>query len=103
VLRCSIGLLAYLHRLGMTMRSNYWQGDANELMVRTRKLYKTCIKNKHGDGTNYRGVSYCLAQLESSSNSLGAGSFRAEQQGILQNNEGDRGNCLRIQRKRVPS
>ena len=40
------------------MRSNYWQGDANELMVLVRSLYKTSIKNKHGDGTNYRGVSY---------------------------------------------
>jgi len=26
-------------------------------MVRTRKLYKTNIKNKHGDRTNYHSVS----------------------------------------------
>jgi len=58
VLRCSIALQRYLHRLGVTIRWDYWQGDANELMVRTRKLYKTLIKNKRSNGINYRGVSY---------------------------------------------
>ena len=48
-----------------------WQGDANELMVCTRKLYKTSIKNKRGDGRQYSDQQYLPA-------SAGSGNARAE-------------------------